>query len=77
MKVVELRNLNLADVPACLRALADKIEKGEAPESAHCIVVSECPDGEITLYGYGEIGTRATEVGLLQMAVLKMALYDA
>lgn len=73
MKVVELRQQNLTNVPACLRALADKMAKGDVPPSAHCIVVSEGPDGEIMLYGYGEIGVRSTEVGLLHLAALKMA----
>jgi hypothetical protein len=74
MKVVELRKTNLTDVPACLRVLADKMENGDVRPSAHCIVVSEGPDGGIDLYGYGEVGTRATEVGLLQMAVVQMAI---
>lgn len=61
------------DVPKCLRSLADKIERGELLPSAHCIVVSESPDGELSMFGYGEIGTLASEIGLLHMAALKMA----
>jgi len=72
-KLVTLPTINFANVPAALRNLADLIERGDSPASAHCIVVSEGEDGEIALYGYGQVGTRATEVGLLQMAVIAMA----
>lgn len=73
MKVVELKNHNLVDVPLNLRKLAGQMEDGTVPASLHCIVISEDADGEISVYGYGEIGTRANEVGLLQMAAIQLA----
>jgi hypothetical protein len=73
LSLVELKQPSLSDVPASLRELADQIERGDVPPSVHCIVVSELEEGEIELYGYGAVGLRSTEVGLLQMAVLKMA----
>ena len=76
MQVVKLDTPNLRDVPASLRLLADKIESGEVPTSVHAIVVSEDENGELDLYFYGSVGRVANEVGMLQMAVIKMAIAE-
>jgi hypothetical protein len=72
MKVIELETPNLMDVPASLRKLADMLESGEEPESMHAIVVSVDGFGEIRVYGYGKVGTRANEIGTLFQAALKL-----
>ena len=73
MNVVNLGQPNLRDVIESLRLLADKMETGEVEASSHAIVVSESPDGNVELYGYGDIGDIKSEIGLLQIAIIKMA----
>ncbi len=77
MKVIPIGTPNLKDVPASLRRLAEMLESGDEPEAMHAIVVAVDGYGEIRVYGYGEVGARAHEVGTLQMAVLKLATTDA
>jgi len=77
MKVIPIGTPNLKDVPASLRRLAEMLENGEEPEAMHAIVVAVDGFGEIRVYGYGAVGTRAHEVGTLQMAALKLATTDA
>lgn len=73
MKVIQLGTPNLKDVPASLRRLAELLESGEEPEACHAIVVAVDGYGEIRVYGYGEVGTRANEIGTLYTAILKLA----
>mgnify|MGYP007026565003 CR=1 FL=1 len=72
--LVQFPRHNLLDVPQSLRRLADQIENGDVPNSIHSIVVCESDDGEICVYGYGEIGNVASEVGLLTMAATKLQI---
>jgi hypothetical protein len=76
LKVIPIGTPNLKDVPASLRMLAEKIESGDLPEAVHAIVVAVDADEAITIYGYGEVGTRAHTVGTLQMAVVNLANAD-
>lgn len=72
LKVIPIGTPNLQDVPASLRRLADMIEAGTEPKADHAIVVA-MTDGNIAIYGYGNVGDRAHEAGCLQMAVIKLA----
>ena len=76
LKVIPIGTPNLKDVPASLRMLAEKIESGDLPGAVHAIVVAVDADEAITIYGYGEVGTRAHAVGTLQMAVVNLATAD-
>lgn len=73
MKVVKLEQPNLRDVPASLRRLAQQMEDGTVNAATHAIVVAVDANGEIEVYGYGDIGNRAHEVGVLQMAAMSLA----
>ena len=74
MKLVELKQPNLMDVPAGLRRLADQMDRGEAGKAVHAIVVAVDANGELDCYGFGEVGDRAHETGLLQLGVIHMAV---
>lgn len=71
--IIPIPTYNLKDVPASLRRLADGLEQGEDPEAVHAMVVAVGHSDEMRIYGYGEVGTLAHEVGTLQMAALKLA----
>lgn len=71
-KVVPIGTPNLMDVSESLRMLADQIADGEVPKADHVIVVAMA-NGAIDIYGYGEVGTRAHEIGCLHMAIIKLA----
>jgi len=75
MKVIPIGTPNLLDVPASLRRLAEMLESGDEPGAMHAIVVAVDGSGEIRVYGYGKVGTRAHEVGTLQMAVFQKLLH--
>ena len=72
MKVVKIGTPNLMDVVSSLRLLASLIEEGKEPKPAHAIVVSVDEKGGIRIYAYGEVGTQAHEVGVLNMAAIKL-----
>lgn len=74
MGVVKLDVPNLRDVPQMLRKLADDIESGKQPQSRHTIVVNVTPDGGLVVYGFGDVETLPTEVGLLHLAALKISI---
>lgn len=74
MNIVPLPQPNLMDVPASLRMLADKIDKGEVTAPVHAIVVCEDANGQVACFGYGAIGDTKSEVGLLTMAAMGMAI---
>lgn len=66
LKVVPLPVLDLREIPANLRRLADEIEKGETPHAA--IVVLGMKDGEAQVYGYGPNMDGLRLLGWLQLA---------
>jgi len=73
LNVVKLDNTNLMDIPAMLRKLADEIE--QKPETAeHAIVVLAREDGSVEARGYGKVGDRAHEVGVLEFAKLQLMI---
>lgn len=75
MNVVRLATPNLKDVPNSLRNLAEVFEEGDEFQAEHAIVVAVDADGELRTYGYGAVGNRAHEIGVLQMAIIQMAAY--
>ena len=72
-KLVQIGTPNLRDVPASLRRLADQIEAGECPAAEAAIVVAVDPDEEITIYGYGSVGSVAAVIGNLFLAANLLA----
>jgi hypothetical protein len=74
MRLVQLEVPDLMDVPESLIRLGQQMKTGESASSTRAILVSVRPDGVIDIYGFGEIQNRIGEVGLLQMAAMKMAL---
>ena len=70
MKIVSLDQLNLMDIPGCLHRLADNLESNVS----HAIIILENNQGDLQVFGYGEVGNRAQEVGTLNMAALQMAI---
>jgi len=61
------------NVPASLRKLADMMESGELPPSIRVGIVSADDEGNLSVYGYGKIGDRASEAGFLMMGSVKIA----
>lgn len=74
MKIVKLGQPNLRDVIESLRKLADLMEAGQVPVAVHAIIVTEAEDGMIYTYGYGDVGDMKSEIGLLHLASIKMAI---
>jgi hypothetical protein len=73
LKIVSLPQPDLMNVPASLRRLADQMEIGEMMGAVRALVVAVDANGELSIFGYGEVGDRASEVGLLYMAAIEMA----
>jgi len=72
-KLVTLDAKNLTDIPARLRDLAASVETGKIP--ADCmLVVNRRPDGDVEIYGYGNVPDHDGEVGLLERAQIRLAL---
>ena len=78
VKLVDLPRATLMDIPLQLRRLADRLEAdvlADPEETArHVIVVIEHDNGTVETCGFGEIGTRLTEVGLLEYAKADMII---
>jgi hypothetical protein len=70
-EVVSIYDKNASDIPAMLREAADKIESGEVPTRA-IIGVAIDPDGDLTIYGWGQTDSMDA-LALLQLAVVKHA----
>jgi hypothetical protein len=70
LNVVPLREVSAVDVAAQFRRMADEIEQGEISHVESMVSVAEI-DGEICLYGWGNIdGMRAT--GMLALGLSKL-----
>lgn len=54
-----MRETNLRNIPATLRALADKIEEGAYGPTSRCVIVWEADELEISYTGEGEAGPNA------------------
>lgn len=63
----------LTDIVGQLRKLANDLESAKSPAAERVIVVVETTEGEVVICGYGAIKMRASEVGLLHMAAIKLA----
>lgn len=64
MSRIPFPNYKLPDVPACLRALADKLDRGEE-QAVRAIVVLEQPEGAVTYKAFGaEPFMQAHAIGL-------------
>ena len=72
--IVPIGTPNLRDVPNMLRRLADMMESGEVDKAVHAIVVTDDDVGKVDVYGYGNVGALTNEIGLLQMAVIKLSI---
>ncbi len=69
-KVVPLREVNAADVAGQFRRMADDLDSGEIAHIESMVAVAE-QDGEIVLYGWGNIdGLRA--IGMLSLGSTKL-----
>lgn len=70
VKVIPLREVNAADIVAQFRRMADELENGEIAHIESMVAVAE-QDGEIALYGWGNIdGLRA--IGMLSLGSTKL-----
>ena len=70
--IVEIDQPNLADIPAALRNLAVLIETGQEPPWTQAIVIATDGQGDLAVYGYGQVGTIEHEIGLLHLAAAQM-----
>jgi hypothetical protein len=75
-KVVPIGKVNLNDIPACLRNLANKIERGETPQFRQAVMVADDPTGEITVWAWGECPNRQQAVGLLHYGIQHILYCD-
>ena len=70
LSVVPLRDVSAADVAAKFRQMADDLDSGAIAHIESMVSVAEI-DGEIALYGWGNIdGLRAT--GMLALGLTKL-----
>ena len=70
--LVPIGTPNLMDVPAALRRLAGELESGDEPGAVCALVVLVDADGEIVINGYGKVGTAATIIGNLHLAMMQL-----
>ncbi len=71
-KVFDISDINLADVPARLRDLADEIEAMKYPVRA-CVVVIDVDRIGVDVRGYGRGADHVRALGLLHMGSFVMA----
>lgn len=74
MKVVQLDKLNLMDIPECLGNLKADLKSGKLAPAKEALVILVSQDGDISVYGFGEVRQVAHTVGLLHMAATKFTL---
>jgi hypothetical protein len=73
---VELPIINVADIPANLRLLADTIERGDAGEIRSCVFVL-VTDGGLSIHVKGENCSSYELMGLFEAAKLRVFADDA
>lgn len=72
MSVHVMREANLRDVPATLRALAERMEAGDYGQVTGCVIVWQSDRVDISYCGNGEAAPRAhllLHCGQLQLAL--------
>jgi hypothetical protein len=70
LRVVPIDTPNLNDVPAMLRRLADKIERGEKPALLQAVLVGTVAGtGETEVWSWGECPNVQQAVGLLHWGI--------
>ncbi len=74
--VVHLPVTSLLDIPASLRALADRVEAGAHGDIANAIIVGERENGTRVVFHYGEALRMSSVVGILTMAAHDCATPD-
>ncbi|MDE2022555.1 MAG: hypothetical protein KGI71_06630 [Patescibacteria group bacterium] len=69
LKVVPIGGIDLNDIPACLRNLADKIERGELPAPRQAVLVSDDQEGSVKVFSWGDHVDAQQVVGLLTWGI--------
>jgi len=64
LPVIEAPQIAEQSIPAFLRAIATKIERGEL-SMMRCMIVGEDPDGKILLYGRRPLPEQTDDIKLL------------
>jgi hypothetical protein len=77
VKLIELKQPNLRDVPDNMELVAQKIRDGLYGPVNHAICVLESPDGDLEIVTLGDCGSLANEMGVLNLAALQLALEDS
>lgn len=68
-KVVQLNKASIQDIPAMLRRCAERIEGGEFGEPEAMAAVLRDGDGDLVIFGWGDIDDPSKACGLLSMGV--------
>lgn len=53
LKVIEWPNINLQDIPAKLRQMADRLEDGTIPDVDAAVLLFRDEDGDVLVHGFG------------------------